>query len=86
MSLAVEWVARITAVALLMTLPGVAGQWLDVRFGTNFLALVGFGCGFCAGLVALLAMVRTEKPSAKRDATGMASKSDQNRGDHIGER
>ena len=66
MSLAVEWVARITAVALLMILPGVAGDWLDARFGTKFLALVGFGLGFCAGFVALLAMVSTKKPSGRK--------------------
>ena len=63
MSLAIEWVARVTAVALLMVLPGVAGQWLDGRFGTEFLTLVGFGFGFCAGFVALLAMVNTKKAS-----------------------
>lgn len=63
MSLAIEWVARITAVALLMVLPGVGGQWLDSRFSTNFLTLVGFGFGFVAGFVALLAMVKIKKAS-----------------------
>jgi hypothetical protein len=62
MALAMEWVARITAVSLLMFLPGVAGQWLDDRFGTKFLTLVGFGFGFCAGLGSLLVMVKKKGP------------------------
>ena len=52
------------AVSLLMFLPGVAGQWLDKRFGTGFLTLVGFGFGFCAGLVVLLVMVNPKKKSS----------------------
>lgn len=68
MSLAIEWVARITAVSLLMFLPGVAGQWLDGRFGTSFFTLVGFGFGFCAGLGVLLLMVN------KRSSTSVDGK------------
>ena len=63
MSLAFEWVARITAVGLVMILPGIAGHWLDERLETKFLSLVGFGVGFCAGFVALLAMVNPKRPS-----------------------
>ena len=62
MALAFEWVARIFAVSLLMFLPGVGGHWLDGQLGTSFLAPVGFGFGFCAGLVTLLVMVK-QKPS-----------------------
>jgi len=40
-----------------MVLPGAAGWWLDVRFGTGFLALIGFAVGFCVGFTALLTMV-----------------------------
>ena len=58
MSLAVEWVARITAVALVMVLPGVAGQWLDARFETSIGTPIGFGLGLCIGFVALLAIVK----------------------------
>ena len=62
MSLAVEWVARITGVALLMVLPGVAGSWLDSWIGVKFFTLLGFAFGFIAGFVALLAMVKPKNP------------------------
>lgn len=51
---AVEWVARITTVALVMVLPGVAGWWLDSRLQTRFLVAVGFGLGLALGMVYLL--------------------------------
>lgn len=63
MSLALEWVARITAISLLMFLPGVGGDWLDKKLGTNFLALVGFGFGLIAGIWILLVMVRVKRPT-----------------------
>ena len=75
MALATEWVARIFAISLVMFLPGLAGQWLDEQFDTGFLALVGFGFGFCAGLGGLLAMVNN-KP-----ASGVASEGKVGRGD-----
>lgn len=68
-ALAYEWVARITAVALIMVLPGVAGRWLDVRFGTGFLALIGFAIGFCVGFAALLSMVNGNNNKQKSDVT-----------------
>ena len=68
-ALTYEWVARITAVALIMVLPGVAGWWLDVRFGTKFLALIGFAIGFCAGFAALLTMVNGNNKKRKSDET-----------------
>lgn len=71
MSLAVEWVARITAVALLMILPGIGGHWLDGQFQTGFLALVGFAFGFVAGFVALLAMVK--RPGKQVSEPGSAA-------------
>ena len=61
MSLAVEWVARITSVALMMVLPGIAGWWLDEKLGTGVLALLGFGLGFVLGFTTLLAMVSAKK-------------------------
>jgi hypothetical protein len=53
---ALEWVGRITTVALEMVLPGLAGSWLDQRWGTGFLALAGFALGITAGIWHLLRM------------------------------
>lgn len=77
MSLAFEWVARITAVALLMILPGFAGQWLDARFDTGFLTLVGFAFGFCAGLTALLTMVGGQKEKSDKASSKTSNDTDQ---------
>jgi hypothetical protein len=54
--LAFEWVARILAVSAEMVLPGLAGQWLDSRWGTQFLVLVGFGLGILLGITHLIVM------------------------------
>jgi len=54
-----EWVARITTVSLEMVLPGIAGQWLDERWGTGFLALLGFAIGIPVSIWHLLIMTRT---------------------------
>lgn len=56
MAEALEWVARITAIGLVMTLPGLAGQWLDRRLGTVFFDLLGLGLGFVIGMIQLLVM------------------------------
>lgn len=41
-----------------MVLPGLGGEWLDRRFGTNFLVLVGFAFGLTAGLYYLLRVTK----------------------------
>lgn len=56
MALAIEWVAKITTVALEMVLPGLAGMWLDGRWGTQFLGLAGFALGLIVGIWHLLKM------------------------------
>ncbi len=54
---AMEWVARITALAFEMVLPGLGGAWLDSRWGTApALAIVGFVLGTVGGLSHLLWM------------------------------
>lgn len=67
MALAMQWVARIFAVSLLMILPGLGGQWLDVRFGTGFLAIVGFALGLVCGMAYLIAATRAEEASEKAE-------------------
>jgi hypothetical protein len=53
---AIAWVSRITTVAAEMALPGLIGWWLDRRWGTSFLMLVGFSLGLVAGFWHLLIM------------------------------
>jgi ABC-type Mn2+/Zn2+ transport system permease subunit len=55
---AFEWVGRILVVVVVMVVPGLVGQYLDDRFGTGFLALVGFGGGLCLGIYSLLIMTK----------------------------
>lgn len=52
------WVSRILAATAVMVLPGLAGQWLDKRWGTGFLGLVCFGLGLVSGMAYLLAMTK----------------------------
>jgi uncharacterized protein YqgC (DUF456 family) len=66
-ALAMEWVAKITTVALEMFLPAVGGGYLDRRLGTNYWALVGVVVGVVVGMWHLLQMTRV-KP--RGDKTG----------------
>jgi Putative F0F1-ATPase subunit Ca2+/Mg2+ transporter len=62
LSSAIEWVGRITAVGLEMVLPGLAGKWLDDRWGSApLLTFVGFGLGMVAGIWHLLIMTSARK-------------------------
>lgn len=64
MAVALEWVSRITAVALEMVLPGLFGQWLDAKLGTNFLVLAGFVLGLVGGVWHLIAMTQPKRPDS----------------------
>lgn len=52
------WVSRILAVTAVMVLPGLAGQWLDKRWQTGFLGLIGFLLGLVFGMAYLLIMTK----------------------------
>jgi hypothetical protein len=58
MAAAMEWVTKITTVALEMFLPAAGGAYLDHRLGTKYLALVGVVVGFVVGMWHLLQMTR----------------------------
>lgn len=58
---AVEWVAKITTVALEMVLPAVGGAYLDRRWGTQYWALVGLVVGVILGIWHLLQLTRVKK-------------------------
>lgn len=62
MALAIEWVAKITTVALQMVVPGIVGHYLDQRFGTSVLALAGFALGVVLGLWQLIRWTKPPGP------------------------
>ena len=66
MAEAMQWVALLTTIAMEMVLPGLAGQWLDGRFGTRYLVLVGFALGLTIGLYHLLQLTKA-KSDTKQD-------------------
>ncbi len=74
---AMDLTARIGAAVFAMVVPGVAGQWLDQRWGTGFLALLGFLFGIPMGVYYLLEvsgafrnLKRTSpKPPSKTDSS-----------------
>ncbi len=51
---AFTWVGRITAVGLVMVLPGITGDWLDRQLDTTILEPVGFLLGFVLGLTSVV--------------------------------
>lgn len=59
------WVARITAVGLGMSLPAVAGSWLDRHFGTGFFALAGLAVGLATAL-AWIVRLSNSAPDGRR--------------------
>jgi hypothetical protein len=58
MAAAMQWVARVFAVALVMFLPGVGGQWVDRKLGTAVLGPLGFVVGLVVGTWYLIAATR----------------------------
>jgi hypothetical protein len=58
LAVAMEWVAKITTVALEMFLPAIGGGYLDRWLGTNYWALIGLALGVTVGMWHLLQMTR----------------------------
>ncbi len=54
----IQWVSKITTVGLEMVVPVIIGSWLDQRFGTQFLTLLGIALGVPLGLWHLLKMTK----------------------------
>ena len=67
MAEAMEWVARIFALCLMMVMPGIFGQWLDRRFGTSFLVLIGFVFGLTFGVWYLLTLTGAANKQKRGD-------------------
>lgn len=69
MAVAMEWVSRITTISLEMVLPGIFGQWLDQKWGTSFLALVGFALGITTAIWHLLAISKESQRGSRRPSS-----------------
>lgn len=67
MALAMEWVSKITTVALEMVLPAVGGSYLDKRFGTQYWTFLGVVFGFLVGMWHLLQMTKPKPPSGDNE-------------------
>ncbi len=61
MAEAMNWVSKITTVALEMVLPGLAGLWLDNQLETRFLTMLGFALGVPLGMWHLIAMTKNKR-------------------------
>lgn len=59
---AIQWASRIMAMGLLMFMPAVAGTWLDARFGTGWMGLVGLVVGFVGGIAWIVQLGRRSPP------------------------
>jgi hypothetical protein len=66
MAVAMQWVARIFAAALMMFLPGIGGQWLDHHWGTGFIGPAGFVLGLIGGMMYLIAATKTADAERKK--------------------
>jgi len=53
-----EWVSKITTVALEMVVPAVIGAWLDQHFETSFLGVLGLVVGVPLGIWHLVKMTK----------------------------
>jgi hypothetical protein len=67
MAIAMEWVSRVLAVVVVMVGPGLLGGWLDKRWGTSFLTLLGFALGLIGGTAYLLVATKSKARRPPRD-------------------
>jgi hypothetical protein len=61
-----EWVSKITTVALEMVLPAIGGRYLDQRLGTKYWALAGLVLGFTVGMWHLLQMTKVKNSGGNK--------------------
>lgn len=62
---AYRWISIVITAVLMMVLPGIAGGWLDKRFGTGWMTLGGIAVGLILGIYYLLSAL-PKPPSSKR--------------------
>ena len=69
-----EWVSRVFAMCIAMVGPGLLGMWLDDKWGTVFLGVLGFGLGVALGIYYLLFI--TKQPPTNSRGKSTAGKPD----------
>ncbi len=81
MAVALQWVSRITTVALEMVLPGLLGLWIDGKLGVPLVfTLLGFGLGGSFAMWHLLRMTRLP-PDGQNSRSRGSRDSDRGHGD-----
>src|SRR5579872_6302529 len=73
---AMEWIGVITTVVAEMVLPGIAGAWLDARWGTGFIGLAGFALGLTIGIRHLVSVSNSRSQTSKRAGPDSQSQTD----------
>ena len=68
------WFGRAISMVVIMVLPIIAGKWLDDKFGTKFIALLGIVFGVGTGLAYIILITS----SLKNRGEGSDSKSNLN--------
>ncbi|MCE9607405.1 MAG: AtpZ/AtpI family protein [Planctomycetia bacterium] len=68
-----QWVSRITTVALMTVLPILGGQWLDGRLATSYWSPIGLVVGLVLGAWQLMLLVRSAEKSAARNSAAKKS-------------
>jgi len=61
MAAAMQWSSRITTITIEMILPGILGSWLDKRWGTSYLAFLGFAVGVPLGIWHLIKITQPKQ-------------------------
>jgi cellobiose-specific phosphotransferase system component IIC len=77
LAIALEWVSKVTTVALEMVVPGIIGAWMDRRWGTNFITLIGLACGVSVGIWHLLVLTRSENGTGSKRPNSEKTDKDQ---------
>jgi hypothetical protein len=67
-AMAYHWASRVMIVALEMSLPALAGYWVDQRLGTGVgFLLVGLGLGCTAATAQLIQIAKAGRDSKLKD-------------------
>ena len=53
---AVQWASRVMTISIEMVVPSLIGHWLDQRWGTSYLALVGIVMGMTIAIRHLMSL------------------------------